>query len=228
MKALKERIWEIDFLRVFAISLMIVYHFAFDIHIILGVDINFTSGFWYWYSKLSSIFIFVSGISAGFSKRVLQNAIKLLVVAVVISIVTYFILGEQYIRFGVIHLLAVCLLLYLGLRNLKVWLLAILAAGVAWLTPIVSKTEVATSLLLPLGFTYPGFKSLDYFPLFPYLLYFILGIIAYKLYYYKGRSLFKFRLQSKVVEKISRKSLLIYVLHQPLLMGLIMLYKYLR
>lgn len=225
---MKERIWEIDFIRALAICLMIVGHFVFDLSYILGVEVNFASGFWYWYFKAWVLFLFISGVSTGFSRRVLQRAIKLLAVALIISIVTYFLVGEEYIRFGILHFLALCMILHLGLSKLNVWLLGLLAVGIALLTPIIHQTSVDTSLLLPLGFTYPGFKSLDYFPLFPYLLYYILGIIAYKLYYYKGRSLFKFRLQSRVIEKISKNSLLIYVVHQPLLMGLIMLYKYLR
>lgn len=224
---MKERIWEIDFIRVLAIALMIVGHFVFNLNFVLGVEVNFASGFWYWYFKAWVLFIFISGISTGFSRRVVQNAIKLLVVAVGISIVTYFAVGEQYIRFGILHFLAVSMLLHLVLRRLNVWVLGFLAVVIALLTPIIRQTTVATGLLLPLGFTYPGFTSLDYFPLFPHLLYYILGIIAYKLYYFKGRSLFKFSLQSRVIEKISRNSLLIYVLHQPVLFGLILLYKYL-
>jgi len=226
-KGMARRIWEIDFLRVFAICLMIVYHFAYDLNAILGVSVNFESGFWYWYSKLSAIFIFVSGISAGFSRNVLRNGIKLLVVAAGISAVTYFFLGDLFIKFGVIHFLGVSMLLYLLLRKLNVWILGGLATGIALLTSTVRQTTVNTWLLLPLGFTYPGFRSEDYFPLFPYLAVFIAGIIAYKLYYYKGRSLFKFNLESRLLEKISRNSLLIYVLHQPVLMGLLLLYKYL-
>ena len=119
------------------------------------------------------------------------------------------------------------MLLHLLLRKLNVWILGGLATGIALLTSTVRQTTVNTWLLLPLGFTYPGFRSEDYFPLFPYLAVFIAGIIANKLYYYKGRSLFKFNLESRLLEKISRNSLLIYVLHQPVLMGLLLLYKYL-
>lgn len=223
-----KRIWEIDFLRVFAICLMIVYHFAYDLNTILGVDVNFASGFWYWYSKLSAIFIFVSGISAGFSRKALRNGIKLLVVAAGISAVTYFLLGDHFIRFGVIHFLGVSMLLYLLLQKLNVWILGGLAGGIALFASTVRQATASTWLLLPLGITYPGYSSVDYFPLFPYLAVFIAGIIAYKLYYYKGRSLFRFNLESKLLEKISKNSLLIYVLHQPVLMGLLLLYKYLR
>lgn len=206
---------------------MIAYHFAYDINSILGVNINFMSGFWYWFSKFSGIFIFVSGISAGFSRKVLQNGIKLLVVAIGISAVTYFVLDGLFIRFGVIHFLAVCMLLYLLLQKLNVWVLGSLVVGIALLTPVVRQASVSTWLLLPLGLTYPGYNSVDYFPLFPYLAVFILGIIAYKLYYHKGRSIFPINLKSRLLENISRNSLLIYVVHQPVLIGLLLLYKYL-
>lgn len=220
------RIWEVDYLRVFAILLMIVYHFAYDINVYLGVSVNFQTGFWHWYGKLASIFIFVSGISTGFSRRTLYNGVRLIVIASGISLVTYFLLGDDFIRFGVLHLLGVCMLLYLVLSRLNVWILGFLAAAIFYFTPMVNQAYVQTGLLLPLGFTYSGFRSADYFPLFPYLAVYILGIIAYKLYYYKKRSLFKFNLGNKYITIISKNALWIYVLHQPLLIGLILLYKY--
>jgi uncharacterized membrane protein len=87
--------------------------------------------------------------------------------------------------------------------------------------------RVSTFWLLPLGFMYAGFSSADYYPLIPYLAVFILGIIAYKLYYFQRRSFFNFQVQSKIITGLSRNSLLIYVVHQPLILGLIMLYKHL-
>lgn len=219
------RIWEIDYLRVFAIGLMIVYHIAFELYAILGVEIAFDTGFWYWYAKLSAIFILVAGISAGFSKNLLHKGVKLLAVAVGISVVTYFALGRLYVRFGIIHFLGVCTLLYLPLRKLKVWILAILAAGIAMATPVIEQINIQSAVLLPLGIVYPEFETVDYFPLFPYLSVYMLGIIAYKLHYHKGRSLFNFSLHNRLIEKISRNSLLIYILHQPIIVGLLLLYK---
>lgn len=223
-ETVKGRIWEIEYLRVLAIFLMIGYHVAFDLKTFAGWDISFSSGFWYWYGKLASIFLFVSGISSGFSRRsTVKKGIKLLLIGLAISGVTYFVLGDAYVRFGVLHFLGSCLLLHPLLKRLNPLLLVVLAAAIFLAEKPLAAISVQTGWLLPLGISYAGFSSADYFPLVPYLGVYILGIVAYKLYYYKGQSAFSFDLNNKYVTAISRRSLAIYILHQPLLIGIILL-----
>lgn len=225
----KGRIWEIEYLRVFAIILMIIYHTAYDLSQFAGWQVNFASGFWFWYGKLSAIFLFVSGISSGFSRRgTVKKGLKLLLIGLGISLVTYFILGDQYVRYGVLHFLGTCLLLYPLLSRLRVWQLAVLAGAIFGLALPFSRIEINSGLLLPLGIKYPGFSSADYFPLVPYLGVYLLGIIAYKVYYYKKKSFFPFDWGNKYVTAVSRRSLTIYILHQPVLLGGILLVKRLR
>lgn len=224
----KGRIWEIDLLRAVAIVLMVVFHFVYDLNEFLGVDVEYLSGFWFWVGKAAAlIFIFVSGISSGFSGKILKRGLLLLGIGLGISGVTFFVLGDMYIRFGILHFLGTCMLLYPLLKRLNAVVLAVLAAAVAYFTPQIGSITVKTSLLLPLGIKYRGFATADYYPLFPYLAVFILGIIVYKLYYYKKRSLFTFSLENRIISVLSKNSLLIYVLHQPMLVGGVLLYTYL-
>jgi len=222
----KKRIWEIDYLRVIAIVLMIIYHTAYDLNEFAGRNINLNSEFWVWYCKLASpIFPFLSGVSSGFSEKgIVQKGLKILLVGLGITVVTFFILGDQFIRYGVLHFLGTCMLLYPLLSKLNVWLLAVLAATVASLAKPLGRIDAGTGLLLPLGIKYQGFSTVDYYPLVPYLAAYIVGIIAYKLYYYKKQSLFSFSLENKFFTAISRNSLWIYLLHQPILLGAIYLY----
>src|SRR5690554_1936154 len=218
------RVWEIDLLRGVAIILMVVFHTVYDLNEFLGLDITYNSGFWYWVGKISAlIFIFISGISSGFSKGVLRRGLKVLAIGLGITLVTYFALEEQYIRFGILHFLGTCMLLYPLFKALNFWLLAVLTAAVAYLAPYVSNYSVQTGLLLPLGFKYKGFVTADYYPLFPYLAVFLLGVMAYKLYYHKKKSLLGFSWENRIIRYVSKRSLFIYVVHQPVILGVLLL-----
>ena len=71
------------------------------------------------------------------------------------------------------------------------------------------------------GIYSPGFSSFDYFPLIPWLGVFLiraaLGMSAYS----SRRSLLPWCLPGTFVNAAGRHSLLIYIAHQPLIMGLL-------
>lgn len=225
----KGRIWEIDLLRVIAILLMVAFHTVYDLNQYLGMDIDYLSGFWYWEGKIAALtFIFVSGISGGFSRGIVKRGVLVLGLGLGISLFTYFLLGDMYIRFGILHLLGSCMLLYPLLGKLNHGILAVLAAAIGFGTKYINSASIGSGWLLPLGIKYPGFSSADYYPLFPYLAVFILGIVAFKIYYHKKKSLFSFSLENRVVAALSKNSLWIYILHQPLIVGILLLYRYLR
>nr|WP_312578872.1 heparan-alpha-glucosaminide N-acetyltransferase [Sedimentibacter sp.] len=215
------RIWEIDFLRAIAIILMVIFHIVYDLNEFLGIDIDYLSGFWYWEGKASALmFIFLAGISSGFSKNTVKRGIKVLIFAMVITLVTYIFFREQYIRFGILHLLGTSMILFPLLKKMNNILLFISAVFIALTAISIKSTLVDTSLLLPFGVMYRGFVTLDYYPISPYLSVFILGILAYKMYYYKGQSIFKFYYKNEYLSIISKNSLAIYLIHQPVLVGM--------
>jgi len=73
--------------------------------------------------------------------------------------------------------------------------------------------------LFPLGFTTGSFYSSDYYPLFPYLGIVLLGVFIGKVFYKKKKSLFPFYISGKdPFSFIGRHSLLLYVVHQPILL----------
>jgi uncharacterized membrane protein len=221
------RVWEIDFLRAAAIILMVVFHTVFDLSYFASAWINTDTGFWYWEGQASALlFIFISGISSGFSSNTVKRGLKVLAAAMLITIVTYIFFKSDYIRFGILHLLAAGMLLFPLLKKFNnIFLLFAAAVLAAAAIPLRSSTAV-TSLLLPLGVRYAGFTSLDYYPLSPYLAVFILGIAAFKVYYYKRKSVFRFEFENKYIAFISRHSLAIYLIHQPVIIAVIFLLKF--
>jgi uncharacterized membrane protein len=215
------RIWEIDLLRAIAIILMIIFHIVFDFNFI-GINIKYQSGFWYWEGKISAlIFIFLAGISSGFSRSTVRRGIKVFLFGMLFTFVTYILFREKYIRFGILHLLGVGMVFFPFLKKTNNSLLFLCAVIIAFAAIPIKHALVNTSLLLPVGFMYRGFDTLDYYPLVPYFSVFILGILAYKTYYFKKQSIFNFSYKNKYILMISKNSLLIYLLHQPLIFAII-------
>ena len=220
----KGRIPEIDALRVVAILLMIIFHIIYDLNVFGGVDVSYTTGFWMWVGKIAGLlFIFVSGISSGLSSKPVQRGVKVFGIGMIITVVTYFFLGDIYIRFGILHLLGTGMILSPLVRRLHSAVIVAGAGIIVFISNQISGIIVNTVVLLPLGLKYQGFRSADYYPLIPYLAVFMLGIVAYKLYYYQGKSLFRGNRENEFITKVSKSSLVIYLLHQPIIIAAILL-----
>lgn len=221
---IKNRIWEIDMLRFIAIVLMVIFHLIYDLNEFLNVNVDYEFGFWYYVGAISGvIFIFVSGISSGLSRNSFKRGLKVLGFGMIITIGTYFFDSSQYIRFGILHFLGVSMMLFPLLKKINNWALTITGIVSFAAGKYIKTLTLKTFWLLPLGFTYEGYASYDYYPLLPYIFYFILGILCYKLYYYRKKSLFNFDLNIGIISKISKKSLTIYLVHQPVFIGIIYL-----
>ncbi|OEH85089.1 hypothetical protein BHU72_05625 [Desulfuribacillus stibiiarsenatis] len=220
------RIWEIDVLRALAICLMVIYHTVYDLNVFVNVAIDYTSTFWFWEGKIAAlIFIFVSGISSGLSSRnIVYTGLKILIFAMVITVVTYLVLGDEYIRYGILHFLGTCMVLFPLLKRFDVWGLTVIAIVIFVMFLAFREMLVDTFWFLPIGIAYAGFRSVDFYPLFPYLSVYICGVISYKLYYYKKKSLFSYSYSNPFVQKISKHSLLIYIVHQPIIIGVILFF----
>ncbi|WP_353893944.1 heparan-alpha-glucosaminide N-acetyltransferase [Proteinivorax hydrogeniformans] len=221
----KKRIWEIDYLRVIAIALMIVFHIVYDLNAFTDVEIDLT-GFWYWVGRSAALtFMVVSGISSGFSKRPFNRGLVVLGYGMIITAVTYIFMRESFVFFGILHLLGVGMLVSPLLHKLNKWILLVLSLIIIYLKAFVESILLHTTLFVPLGIRNYGFSSIDYYPLVPYLGVFMLGVFIYKVYYYKGKSLFNFSLENEFVTWTSQQSLKIYLIHQPIILAIIFAYQ---
>lgn len=225
--SLKMRYGEIDLLRAAAIVLMVIFHSVYDLKEFAGINIDYQAPFWFIEGKTSAVlFIFVSGLSCGFSKSPAGRGIKVLFFGMVITVVTYLFLKEEYVRFGILHFLGIAMILSVTLLRLSSGMLWGLAGASALLGFWFQGQQVNTSLLLPLGLVYDGFKSIDYYPLLPYLTVTILGILAYRRFY-AGRTepLIDIKFNSRLIQFLSSNSLVIYLLHQPIILFIIFIVK---
>ena len=235
---MQNRLWEIDALRGTAILLMAVFHFAFDLNYLGIAKIAVYQMPWLLLQRITiSLFLLLVGASlwlkseklttenknanAEFAKR----ALFLFALAALISLATWLIAPEQFIVFGIIHFIALSTILAIPfLRFYK--LNAIIGTALLTSSLFLQLPQLNTPLLLWIGFTFPGFQSLDYVPLFPWFGLVLLGIFAAKLFYREV----KFKIekpQSKVMNiftAMGQNSLLIYLLHQPVLLAALKLY----
>ena len=221
----KDRIEIIDALRGLAVVLMVAHHFLFDLVTFLGApEYLFTNPvlniFHYFFAGL---FIFLSGVSSNFSRSNVKRGLKTLAVALAITLVTWAI-GMPDI-FGVLHLLAFCMLFY-GLTR-KLWekiprtAMALLCVALTAFTAILTAHVTTTSKFLWMfGFPYPGFYSSDYFPILPWVFVFLLGTWAGEYIVEKKLPSWFYDTKVPFFPKVGQKALLIYVVHQPVLFGI--------
>ncbi len=227
MKSSSVRLWQIDFFRGVAIFLMASFHFVFDLNYYWDYPVDYLSGFWYYVGKLSAIlFTFIAGISASLSYRHIRRGLVVLAWGLFITLATYLLTPQTYIRFGILHMQGSCMLLFPLLKNLRsVWLAA--AGTIVFVTGQWTAQLTGPAFLLPLGVTPATFQSLDYYPLLPWAGLFLYGVALGKLSFrdHAPRSQPQpFWVRPFVVA--GRHSLSIYLIHQPMLIALLWIAHY--
>lgn len=223
--ASSSRIWEIDFVRGLAIILMVIFHTVVDLTDFFGYDLAYLSGPWYYVGKLSAVlFIIVAGISATLNHHNIRHGLTIWGWALVITAATYIYNAQTFIRFGILHLLGTSMISYAYLPALSTKFFLTAAAAITLLSPLTDKLEVATSCLLPLGLTPPGFVTIDYYPLLPWFGIFLVGVAVGKQQYQEKCSRLPHSGQgelAKFLRVLGRHSLPIYLIHQPILLLLL-------
>ncbi len=233
-EAKRKRIDIIDALRGLSVILMVIHHLLYDLVTFLGAPVWLFSNpvFDVLHYFFAGVFIFLSGVSSQFSRSNIRRGVKVLAIAFVFTIVTSLPFINMPIRFGVLHLLGFSMLFY-GLTR-RAWdaLPRAIAPALYILLIVISALAVRfiripSEHLWMFGWYGPDFYSADYFPIFPWLFVFLLGTNA-------GFYIIENRLPNWFYEKkfpilpaVGRKSLLVYILHQPVLYGTIMLVIYL-
>ena len=167
-------------------------------------------------------FIAISGVCARLSKRPLRRGLAVLGAALLVSVVTYLIGAPVY--WGILHLLGVCMLLYAAARRRWEALPGIYACGAAllifaltFMLPI--RVRVGVPFLFPFGLRTAAFASADYYPLLPWgALFFAAAAAAERLGDMPPER--KYESAPRALVWMSRRSLFIYLVHQPVLLAL--------
>lgn len=229
------RFGELDALRGSAVIAMIVFHAFYDLNFMGYVNIELSSGFWWFFPRaIASIFIFVAGVSLSLSysggkvsfSHYLRRGLMLFSLGLIITGVTYLFVPYAYIRFGILHFMGVATIIAFPFLRSDSNVLQLVAALLSLALGLkLRDVHLPFPYLLWIGVKPVSFYTLDYFPIFPWLGLMLFGIVAGNLLYPDHQSRWRVRelrvLNSLAV--IGRHSLLIYLLHQPVLLFFIIL-----
>lgn len=215
----KERVWEIDLLRGIALLLMIYFHIIYDMDELFLYNVSYESSInWYIGKASGTLFIFVSGISSYLSADNYKRALKILGIALIITLATHLYDPGLGIKFGILHFLGTAILLSMGLRKINSIVLVSAGTILILLGPYAAQTAVDHNWLFPLGFSTGSFISSDYYPLIPWLGVFLYGMAAGRMFYQEKKSLFPFDIKDNILLYAGKKTLVIYLIHQPVIM----------
>lgn len=222
---MKRRFDILDAWRSLAILLMLAYHFLYDLYIfrVITREQMFCAPLNLMQKFICCSFILLAGMSARFSRSNLRHGC--VVLAAGIAVVLGAAWGGQTIRFGILQFMGVSMILYhfagKYLQRLPALPLA-LGSGALYLLSgwWTARTPVSVNWLYPLGFPAPGFSSADYFPLLPWFFLFLIGTAAGGVCLERRESRLLAASLPGPVTWPGRHSLLIYILHQPVLYGI--------
>jgi uncharacterized membrane protein len=235
-----ERYPEIDIARGIAIVMMIIFHTLFDLNFFGIATVNVSFGFWRYFAyATASLFLLIVGISLtisraraathltvpGLFRKFLLRGAGILCCGLLVTVATWWYLREGFIIFGILHLIGVSLMiapLFFRFRQWN-WLLGLLIIGAGWGISTVS----GPIWLLPLGLHPPAFWSIDYTPILPWFGLVLIGLAAGEWLYPGGRQRFSLPPISNptgsALTLLGRHSLVIYLVHQPVLVVLLSL-----
>ncbi|MDP6441942.1 MAG: heparan-alpha-glucosaminide N-acetyltransferase [Candidatus Poseidoniia archaeon] len=216
------RIDELDSLRATALVMMLVLNFVTDLNH-FGIMNTETGDQWWWMARIAaSLFVGISGVSYFLAHRLEYDFTKtsgrtkrLIFWAFVITIITYIFEPSAYVRFGVLHLLALASIVAFPVARKPEF-----ALGIGLILLIIPLSS--NSNLVWLGLRETGFIAVDYFPLNPWLGIFFIGLALASRIYPEGKPLIEIQWPEKWLW-FGRNTLTIYVIHQPILIGLLVL-----
>jgi uncharacterized membrane protein len=179
------------------------------------------------------LFLLLSGTCVTLGSKALRRGAVVVGCGLLVSDVTwalyrFFSFPESVlIYFGVLHCLGVCMLLWPVFSRLPRWALALIGTVLAVAGLYLNGLRLPYPWLMPLGIPWEGIITADYFPLLPYLGFFLLGAVLGRTFYQEKVTRFP-RVNPQILPIrfltfCGRQSLWIYLLHQPLFSGIFML-----
>lgn len=240
MKNAKPRVAILDILRGTALVGMIIHHTLVSYEIVFqkSVDILYTAAFSAVQLLFVSIFLLVSGICTNYSKNVLKRGVIVFLAGMLLTVATCFVLPAfniygLNIYFGILHMFGLSMILYALFKKLlnKIptvvgIIVSVMLFALYYAFYLTQPTSNSWFLLifgiLPEQMLYYG----DYYPLFPFFFMFLAGTFIGKLIKQNKFPSWFYSVRCPVLEFVGKNSLLVYVLHQPIIFPIMILISY--
>lgn len=240
---MKQRYFWIDNIRAIAMVSMIIFHGVWDLVYLYGMD-------WAWYrSDLAHLwqqsicwtFILLSGFCWSFSKNPLKQGLIVTGAGLVVTAVTLIFSYESRVIFGVLNLIGASMLLLIPLKKVfeKIpsvvgFVLMFLLFGFTYGINVRELgffewelAELPWALYKNLFTTFLGFPSIwfyssDYFSLMPWMFLYFAGYFLHGMWSEKKiPDAVCLNKKIPILTWLGKKSLIIYMIHQPVLYGLL-------
>lgn len=232
-----ERYPEIDIARGIAVVMMVLFHIAFDLSFLGIAGIPVSSLPWRAFAMATAaLFLLLVGISlsisAGYAKtrlsrsdfilKYLKRGAGIFAIGIGISIVTWILLPGAFIVFGILHLIGLSIALsplYTGYS----WQNLLAGLAIILVSPVVAAMR-GDGWLVWLGIHPPAFYSIDYTPVFPWLGVVLIGVGLGAILYPRAARRWDHEvptLPRSPLRFLGRHSLAIYLVHQPIILGIL-------
>lgn len=229
----------LDALRGLTLLSMIAYHGMFDLVELYGVPVSWfwdTPGY-VWQQSICWTFILLSGFCWRLGSHPLKRGLTVSACGLVITAVTFAFMPSERILFGILTFTGAAMLLLVVLHpvihRLPAWAGLLVSLFLFVLTRNVNEGYWGFERLILgavpgsyyqglfmtfWGFPEPGFFSGDYFSVFPWIFLYLCGYFLYGILMEREGVRQFLRIRAGFLEWIGKHSLIIYMLHQPVLM----------
>lgn len=240
----RQRYHLLDNIRGATLISMVLYHAVWDIVYLFDARWTwFRSDLAYvWQQSICWTFIFLSGFCWNFGKHKLRRGLIVWGAGFVVSLVTVYVTPESLIIYGVLTFLGTAMLLMIVLDPLCKKCNSVVGLIVATVLFLLLRNvndrnigfEALEVMALPdemyanmtttfLGFPMKGFFSTDYFSLIPWFFLFLMGYFTSLVLKEKNGYEGLVGKKTPVLGWIGKNSLWIYMLHQPVVYGSLLL-----
>ena len=229
-----QRYARLDALRGLAIVWMVGFHFNFDLNYFGLTQQNFYADpFWTWQRTcIVSLFLFCAGLGQAIAwhqgqgwPRFWRRWAQVAGCALLVSAGSYLMFPQSFISFGVLHGIALMLIVLrlLGGRGIRWWMLWPLGLLALLLPQWIAEPFFDTRLTNWVGLVTHKPITEDWVPLLPWLGVMLWGFAAGQWVLVKRPAWLQAALPRHLsgLAWLGRWSLSIYMLHQPLLMGVL-------
>lgn len=237
-----KRYWEVDAIRGISLVGMVFFHTFF----LLGVFNVISTSIWEWICNYiwlgTSIFVVISGVSLilrhgrmkGSPRKeyylaIVKRGVEVILIgvgiAIVASIFIHFVIEDgRYMYFNFLQMMGWCMILSIPFLRFGKW--NIIPAIAIIILGLFLETLAGPAFLMPLGILPTGFMPRDFFPILPWLGVMLLGVALGSILYPNGFRRFNISDGGKIgalFAKIGKYPLQIYILHLPIVGGIILL-----